>query len=131
MNRNLKNNKKMKHKAKSIRPFIGSKDFGISRRFYQDLGFTEIILGPNFSYFETKGIGFYLQDAYVKDWIDNTMLFLEVEDVNKFWTELLDLDLPAKYENIKLVPVREMDWGKECFIHDPSGILWHVGEFNK
>ena len=121
----------MEHKAKSIRPFIGSKDFGISRRFYQDLGFTESILGPNFSYFETKGIGFYLQDAYVKDWIDNTMLFLEVEDVNQFWTDLLVLDLPAKYENVKLVPIREMDWGKECFIHDPSGILWHIGEFNK
>jgi catechol 2,3-dioxygenase-like lactoylglutathione lyase family enzyme len=121
----------MEHKAKSIRPFIGSKNFQTSRSFYQDLGFNEIILGPNFSYFETKGIGFYLQDAYVKDWIDNTMLFLEVEDVNKFWTELLDLDLPAKYENIKLLPVREMDWGKECFIHDPSGILWHIGEFYK
>jgi hypothetical protein len=121
----------MEHKVKSIRPFIGSKDFGISRRFYQDLGFTEIILATNFSYFETKGIGFYLQSAYVKDWIDNTMLFLEVEDVNQFWAELLDLDLPMKYENIKLVPVREMDWGKECFIHDPSGILWHIGEFNK
>lgn len=121
----------MEHKAKSIRPFIGSKDFGISRRFYQDLGFTEIILAPNFSYFETKGIGFYLQDYYAKEWIDNTMLFLEVEDVSKFWSELLNLNLPTKYENVKLVPIREMDWGRECFIHDPSGILWHVGEFNK
>nr|WP_315263209.1 glyoxalase [uncultured Flavobacterium sp.] len=121
----------MKHKAKSIRPFIGSKDFGISRRFYQDLGFKEIILAPNFSYFETEGIGFYLQDYYAKDWVDNTMIFLEVEDVNQFWTALLDLDLPSKYENVKLVPIRTMDWGKECFIHDPAGILWHVGEFNK
>jgi len=23
------------------------------------------------------------------------------------------------------------DWGKECFVHDPSGILWHIGEFFK
>lgn len=121
----------MVHNAKSIRPFIGSKDFGISRRFYQDLGFKENILAHNFSYFETEGIGFYLQDYYAKDWIDNTMLFLEVEDVSQFWTSLLDLDLLAKYENIKLVPIREMDWGKECFIHDPSGILWHIGEFQK
>lgn len=121
----------MNHKAKSIRPFIGSKNFQTSRNFYHDLGFKEIILGPNFSYFETKGIGFYLQEAYVKDWIDNTMLFLEVENVNQFWIELMELNLPAKYENIKLVPIREMDWGKECFIHDPSGILWHIGEFKK
>src|SRR6478752_6259138 len=121
----------MEHKAKSIRPFIGSKDFEISRRFYNDLGFRESILAPNFSYFESKGIGFYLQDANVKDWIDNTMLFLEVEDVHQFWIDLLDLNLPSKYENVRLTPIREMDWGRECFIHDPSGILWHIGEFYK
>lgn len=121
----------MKHNAKSIRPFIGSKNFEISRNFYQDLGFKESILAFNFSYFETEGIGFYLQDANIKDWIDNTMLFLEVEDVNQFWKTLLNLDLTHKYENVKLVPIREMDWGKECFIHDPSGILWHIGEFYK
>jgi len=121
----------MEHKAKSIRPFIGAKNFEISRLFYQDLGFKENILAPNFSYFESKGIGFYLQDANVKDWIDNTMLFLEVEDVHQFWIDLLDLNLPSKYENVRLTPIREMDWGRECFIHDPSGILWHIGEFYK
>jgi len=121
----------MEHKVKSIRPFIGSTNFQISRSFYHDLGFKESILASNFSFFETQGIGFYLQDYYSKDWIENTMLFLEVEDVNKFWNELVKLELTSKYENVKLVPIREMDWGKECFIHDPSGILWHIGEFNK
>jgi hypothetical protein len=62
-------NKIMNHKAVSIRPFIGAKNFEISRSFYQDLGFQEAILGNNFSYFHTEGIGFYLQDAYVKNWI--------------------------------------------------------------
>ena len=119
----------MEHKAKSIRPFVGAKDFNLSKRFYHDLGFEEIVLSHNMSYFKTKAIGFYLQDAYVKDWIDNTMIFLEVEDVDRYWKELLALDLPSKYENIKLTPVREMEWGKECFIYDPSGILWHIGEF--
>ena len=116
---------------KSIRPFIGSKDFKISRNFYNDLGFKENIITNTFSYFETDSIGFYLQDAYIKDWIDNTMLFLEVENVNHYWEELLTLDLLSKYENVRLIPVREMDWGKECFIHDPCGILWHIGEFHK
>jgi hypothetical protein len=22
------------------------------------------------------------------------------------------------------------DWGSEFFLHDPSGILWHIGCFN-
>ncbi len=32
----------MKHQAKSIRPFIGTKNFELSRSFYCDLGFKEI-----------------------------------------------------------------------------------------
>lgn len=121
----------MQHKAISIRPFIGAKNFEVSRKFYLELGFQENILTPNMSYFYSEGIGFYLQDAYVKDWIDNTMVFMEVKDVHRFWKELLGLDLTARYEDVRLVPVREDYWGRECFLHDPSGILWHFGEFNK
>ena len=66
----------MEHKARSIRPFIGAKDFELSRSFYRDIGFQESILAPTMSYFKTHGLGFYLQDAYVQDWIDNSMIFL-------------------------------------------------------
>lgn len=116
--------------SKSIRPFIGAKDYAISRSFYQDMGFQEVVLSANMSYFERNGLGFYLQNAYVKDWIDNTMVFMEVENVAQFWDELQALNLLQKYETVKLVPIRTLDWGKECFVHGPSGILWHFGEFN-
>ena len=91
----------------------------------------ESVISKDLSYFKTEAFGFYLQDAYVKDWIDNTMVFMEVEDVTHFWNELLALDLTSKFEGVRLEPVRTLDWGRECFIHDPSGILWHVGEFFK
>ncbi len=119
----------MNHKALSIRPFIGAKDFELSRSFYRDLGFEETVLSPGFSVFKTGKMAFYLQNAYVKDWVDNTMIFMEVEDVGRFWDELLALNLTAKYPTAKLTPIREMDWGRECFVHDPSSILWHFGEF--
>lgn len=119
----------MKHHAKSIRPFIGAKDFGVSRSFYRDLGFEETVISTNMSVFKSGAFAFYLQDAYVKDWVDNTMVFMEVDDVSRFWKELTALNLPDKYQNVRLVPVRDHDWGKECFVHDPSGILWHFGEF--
>lgn len=120
----------MNHKAISIRPFIGAKDFGLSRKFYQDIGFQEAVLGNNFSYFYTEGIGFYLQDAYIKDWIDNSMIFIEVDSVERYYQELLALNLASKYDAVKLIPIKTNDWGKECFLHDPSGILWHFGEFS-
>lgn len=81
----------MEHKAKSIRPFIGAKDYDLSRNFYLDFGFQEIVLSSEMSYFNSDGLGFYLQDAYVKDWIDNKMLFMEVENVTRFWNELVAL----------------------------------------
>ncbi|MFC3157516.1 hypothetical protein SAMN05443633_109170 [Chryseobacterium arachidis] len=121
----------MKHKVKSIRPFIGSENFEISRNFYRDLGFEETVLDPKLSLFRWDEAGFYLQDAYVKDWIDNTMIFIEVENTDDFFQELLSLNLMEKYKNVRLTPVRTMDWGKECFVHDPCGILWHFGEFFK
>jgi catechol 2,3-dioxygenase-like lactoylglutathione lyase family enzyme len=121
----------MEHNAKSIRPFIGAKDFELSRSFYRDLGFEERVLTHNMSLFKTGELGFYLQDGYVKDWVDNTMVFLEVDDVARFWNELAALMLPDKYKGVKQTPIRVLDWGRECFLHDPSGILWHFGEFAK
>ena len=119
----------MEHKAASIRPFVGTKDFELSRSFYRDLGFDEVVLSRGFSLFKTGNLGFYLQDTYVKDWIENTMVFLEVDDVGRYWNELVALNLASKYKNVKLTPIRVEHWGRECFLHDPSGILWHFGEF--
>jgi len=117
-------------KPKSLRAFIGAKNFEVSRNFYKDLGFEEIVLFHNMSLLKKDEFAFYLQDAYVKDWIDNTMLFLEVENVEECYNELLALNLPAKYEGTRLSPIQHNDWGSECFVHDPSGILWHFGEFS-
>jgi len=121
----------MQHSAISLRPFIGSKDFQLSRSFYRDLGFEEIIIDASMSLFKINGFGFYLQNAYVKDWIDNTMLFLEVDDVERYLEELSALRLPEKYNGVRLSSIHHNDWGSECFLHDPSGILWHFGKFAK
>ena len=122
----------MKHSAKSIRAFIGAENFEESRQFYKDLGFEESVISKDMSLFKVSDkLGFYLQDAYVKEWVDNTMIFLEVDDVDRYWSELQDLALEKKYKNVKLTPVRNDYWGRECFMHGPSGILWHFGEFSE
>jgi hypothetical protein len=72
----------MEYKPKSSETFISSKDYNVSRNFYADLSFEELKLSVNMSYFKFGEFGFYLQDAYVKDWIDNSMVFLEVRCQN-------------------------------------------------
>ena len=121
----------MEHKVFSIRPFIGAENFDVSRSFYRDQGIEEKVLYHYMSLFRSGELGFYLQDGYVKDWIDNLMVFMEVDDVDRFWNELVALDLPSKYKGVGLTPVKSYEWGRECFVHDPSGVLWHFGEFAK
>lgn len=119
----------MEIKGKSIRPFIGCKDYKTSRNFYLDLGFKEIVTSSKMSYFSMGNFGFYLQDAYVKDWIDNSMIFFEIEDLEANLTNIKHLNLTEKYQNVKLSEIQYNDWGNEFFLHDPSGILWHFGKF--
>ncbi|KAA0126068.1 glyoxalase [Chryseobacterium sp. SN22] len=119
----------MKQNVKSKRPFIGAENFELSRSFYRDLGFEEVVIDPKMSLFRWNDTGFYLQDGYVKDWIDNTMVFMEVENTDEFFQEVQLLNLTEKYRSAKVSPVQTLSWGKECFIHDPSGVLWHFGEF--
>lgn len=121
----------MNRQATAIRSFIGSKNYSTSRAFYNALGFKETVLTPALSLFTIKDkIAFYLQDAYVKEWIENTMLFVEVTDLEKYLEEMQALNLPARFKDVKLSDIVRQEWGAEFFLHDPAGVLWHFGTFN-
>ena len=47
------------------------------------------------------------------------------------WRELQTKALPNKYKGVKLSEIKTLNWGRECFLHDPSGILWHFGQFKE
>jgi catechol 2,3-dioxygenase-like lactoylglutathione lyase family enzyme len=117
---------------KSIRPFIGAKDYKESKEFYKELGFNILEISDSLSYFRiNEKLGFYLQKAFIKEWIDNTMLFVEVEKLETYFIEIKEKELPSAYANVKLSKIVKNDWGKEFFLHDPSGILWHFGTFKE
>ncbi|WP_462250198.1 VOC family protein [Ekhidna sp.] len=120
----------MKNCVQSIRTFVGAKDFNQSREFYKAWGFNEIVTSPKMSYFSVDNFGFYLQDHYVKEWVENTMLFLEVENLSDCWEVIKAKNLEKKFKGVKLVEPTTFEWGSEGFVYDPSGVLWHIGEFN-
>ena len=118
--------------ATSIRTFIGAKDYTQSRAFYKALGFVEVPLGGKMSYFRVnENLGFYLQDYYVKDWVENSMVFLEVEELDAQHTIIRSLQLPSHFPGSRVSDIQENDWGREFFVHDPSGVLWHIGAFKQ
>ena len=117
--------------SKRIMSFIGAKDYQVSRRFYSELGFQ---VGEGEKYCEVKvndELGFWLQKYYQKSWVNNSMIFLEVPDVELLEKELLAKGLHHKYKHVRFTEIKTFDWGRELFMHDPSGVLWHFGELNK
>ena len=116
---------------RSIRGFIGAKNFSESRKFYQTLGFEEVVIDETMSLFSVgKEMGFYLQNAYVKDWINNSMLFLEIADVEAWEKQLLSLNLTTLFPTVKMTEIRIFPYGREIFLHDPAGVLWHFCQFH-
>jgi len=73
----------MTFQIRDVRTFVGAKNYTESRDFYRKLGYQEIVIDPKMCLFKvSKKFGFYLQDYYVKDWVDNSMVFVEVDDVD-------------------------------------------------
>ncbi|QDH78507.1 glyoxalase [Echinicola soli] len=120
----------MDYKAKSIRTFIGAKEFDLSRTFYLALGFEERPISSKMSLFTLGRLSFYLQDYYVKEWAENSMVFLEVDDLLQHFEQIKEMSLDKQFAGVKVSTIVENDWGNEFFIHDPAGVLWHIGEFN-
>ncbi len=122
----------MNYIPKSIRTFIGAKNYKESKEFYRDLDFEEVEIGDKMCLFRVnEHLGFYLQDYYVEEWISNSMIFLEVNDIEKCSEDLLSRGLHNKYKEVRFTEIKQFDWGRELFMIDPSGVLWHFGEFNK
>ncbi len=116
--------------SKSIRGFIGAKNYIESQGFYRELGFYVRPVSSTMSYVEIQeGLGFYLQDYYVKKWVNNSMLFLELENLDAWEDYLKSKKLDLKYKYVRFTEIIEEDWGREFFMHDPSGVLWHFGSF--
>ncbi|HBE71032.1 MAG TPA: glyoxalase [Planctomycetaceae bacterium] len=113
-----------------IRPFLGAADFELSRRFYRELGFREVVISDQMSAFNAESVWFYLQKYYVKDWVDNTMVFLEVTDLDLQHSAIVESRLADRYDNVRVSDIKDNDWGREFFMHDPSGNLWHIGKFS-
>lgn len=112
-----------------LRPFIPAKDFAVSRAFYKDLGAKELWTSDDMVLLELGDSQFYLQDAYVKAWAENTMLFLNVPELEQCWDELQALDLVNRYPGIRWKKPTDYDWGlREIHLIDPAGVLWHFAK---
>lgn len=111
-----------------MRPFVPAKDFDLSKRFYETLGFQKLLDGE-VAIFALGATSFLLQRYYQKDWAENFMMQLMVDDVDAWWDHIQSLDLPGKFAVAAPKPPTLQPWGlRISYVVDPSGVLWHVAE---
>jgi hypothetical protein len=111
-----------------VRPFLPTKDFDCSKRFYEALGFEKVLDGE-VAIFNAGSGGFILQRYYQPDWAGNFMMQLMVDDLEAWWKHIEALDLPLQFGVPAPKPPAMQPWGlRIAYLVDPCGVLWHVAQ---
>ncbi len=113
--------------VEAMRPMVPAKDFEISKRFYEELGFRPQILSGGLVEMRLGAYSFLLQNYYVEQWANNFVMHMRVSDVNLWWERIVSLHLPDRY-GIKMKAPHLESWGSVADIVDPSGVLWRIAE---
>jgi catechol 2,3-dioxygenase-like lactoylglutathione lyase family enzyme len=118
--------------ASDIRPFIPARDFAVSKRFYARLGWGVDDVGPRLA-LVTLGEAqhFYIQDYYLKDVAENTMLHLSVTDADGWYAHVAAALAGGEFPGARVQPPARQPYGAAVtFVHDPSGVLLHLCEWD-
>jgi len=111
-----------------IKAFVPSKDFEVSKQFYQDLGFTMASEGGGVAYFHFEHVSFLLQDFCADSLAENFMMHILVEDVDAWWSHVSASGVASKY-GVKVTDIELQSWRMRDFcLFDPSGVLWRIGQ---
>ena len=116
--------------AINLRAFVPAKDFNLSKSFYLDLGFEIFYEDAELAVFNVgnTGVGFFLQNFYVKELAENLMMHLLVEDVDSWWAEFQSRNIAEKYK-VRVIPPKQQEWKMRDFVvFDPSGVSWRIAE---
>src|SRR3546814_2469379 len=101
------------------RPFLPAKDFELSKRFYEALGF-EKLLDADVAIFRMGRGEFLLQSYYQKEWAENFMMQLMVDDLDAWWTQIQSLDLPGNFRVDPHKAPALKPWGlRVAYVNDP------------
>lgn len=111
-----------------LKAFVPARDFELSKRFYQAIGFSMPWSDEGLAYLHAGACSFLLQNFYVAELASNFMLHLSVEKVDDWHRKLLEEDIAARF-GVRIGALEDQPWAMRDFVlHDPSGVLWRISE---
>ncbi|HET9745644.1 MAG TPA: hypothetical protein VFP97_08025 [Chitinophagaceae bacterium] len=109
----------------SLQPFVPSgKDFEASKQFFRQLGFATRWDAGDYVSFEKDSCRFILQKFDNREFAENFMITVGVDDADEFRKDMIDKDLPGRF-GISIGEVSSQPYGREVNIIDLAGVCWH------
>ncbi len=110
------------------RAFLPAKDFETSKAFYLELGF-RLVLEGDVAIFSTGESEIILTRFYQKDYAENFMMQVLVDNLDAWWHRISSLKLPERFGVPNPREPAMQPWRlRVAYVIDPSGVLWHFAE---
>jgi catechol 2,3-dioxygenase-like lactoylglutathione lyase family enzyme len=108
-----------------IKAFVPARDFALSQRFYQAIGFEMEWDTAELACFRNGTSRFLLQNFHEPKHTDNFLMSLLVDDLEAWWSHVSKV---AGSFGLTVEPPEDRPWGMRDFaLLDPSGVVWRIG----
>ena len=110
-----------------VRPFVPAEDFQRSHAFYTALGWTTLWTdGEGLAKLSLGGSQIMLQNYYVREWAENSMLVVEVVDAAAWYCHAEQVLAEGDFGHARVAEPKRQQWGAVVtYVWDPSGVLLH------
>ena len=117
--------------ASDVRVFVPARDFALSAAFYAALGWTVNWNDDHLAELELSGHRFFLQNYYAKDWAENFMLHIQVEDAQAWHDHAAAIVATNRFPGIRVAAPKQEPYGAlVTYVWDPCGVLLHFAQPN-
>ena len=118
----------MKTPIKDLKVFVPAKDFKESLDFYQKLGWQLNWQNNEIAELENGGTRFFLQNAYLKQWAENFMMYIDVDDVEQCYQQINEIFQQNNFGPARINPPKDEGYAIVTYVWDPAGVLLHFAQ---
>lgn len=115
--------------ATDVKVFVPTRELKKSLQFYQALGWKCSWESDGLAEIELAGVRLYLQSLYVKEWAENFMIYIVVEDVAAWYAHIEHVISSGAYPGTRVNPPKAEPYGAlVTYAWDPCGVLLHFAQ---
>jgi uncharacterized glyoxalase superfamily protein PhnB len=115
-----------------VRPFVPAEDFAQSLGFYTAVGWTMVWTdGETLARLALGGNQLMLQNYYVREWAENSMLIVDVDDADAWHAHISAVLAAGDYGGARVERPQHQEWGATVtYAWDPCGVLLHFTQWD-